>query len=206
MYRSAAHLCRIPATGRAHILLAKDTLIVAAYDTEPAFVSSITFYYEPISKTLAECGDFTELSIVGKYRDISVAVARKRLPSGHAHGLPAADFNLMSMVTDYPLTLRSVVDEARSKLGFFPAHNARAFEYPWILENLSRDLKGQVLLDVGAGVNPVPLMLANRGAKVFTLDPHREERNLSQRASWNEWGFLDYSQLNRGIHVRPLCL
>lgn len=179
--------------------LAKDTLIVAAYDTEPAFVSSITFYYEPITKTLAECGGFTEVSIIGKYRDIFVAVARKRPPSSHVRDLPAADFNVMSLVTDYPLTLRSVVDEARSQLGFFPAHTPRALEYPWLLENLARDLCGQVLLDVGAGVNPVPLMLAKRGAKMFTVDAHREERNLSQRSNWNEWGFLDYSQLDHRI-------
>jgi 2-polyprenyl-3-methyl-5-hydroxy-6-metoxy-1,4-benzoquinol methylase len=55
------------------------------------------------------------------------------------------------------------------------------------------------VLDVGAGVNPVPLMLAKRGAKMFTVDAHREERNLSQRSNWNEWGFLDYSQLDHRI-------
>ena len=179
--------------------LANDTLIVAAYDTEPAFVSSITFYYEPITKTLAECADFSELSVVGKYRDVSIVGARKRRPTGHVRDLPPGDFNLMSIVTDYPLTLRTVVDEARAKLGFFPAHTARAFEYPWILENLPRDLSAQVVLDVGAGVNPIPLVLASRGAKVFTLDPHREERILAQRAGWNEWGYLDYAQLDRSI-------
>ena len=180
-------------------MLAGDTLIVGAYDCEPAFVSTITFYYEPISKTLEEYGEFTEISVVGKYRDIFVFVARKRRALPHGRDLAAREFNTMSLVTDQPLLLRLLVDEARAKIGFFPAHTPRALEYPWILGNLPSDLKGCTVLDVGAGVNPLPLMLAHRGATAVTVDGHMEVRDIANRSTWNEWGFLDYSVLDRRV-------
>ena len=189
-YRKLAeHLCE----------LTRDTLIVGAYDCDPAFTSPITFYYEPITRTLAECGEFSEVSVVGRYRDICVVAARKRRSPPHRRDLPAREFNTMSTVTDYPLLLRLLVDEARSKMGFFPAHTPRALEYPWVLANLPGELEGKAVLDVGAGVNPLPFMLADRGAAAFTIDSHPEIRDLADRRSWNEWGFLDYSQLDSRI-------
>jgi 2-polyprenyl-3-methyl-5-hydroxy-6-metoxy-1,4-benzoquinol methylase len=180
-------------------MLTRDTLIVGAYDCEPVFTSTITFYYESILKTLSDAGGFAEISVVGKYRDIAVIVARKRQPSIHPRDLSSADFNLMSRVTDYPLSLRCAVDKSRAEIGFFPAHTPRTLEYPWILNNLPKDLQSKTILDVGAGVNPLPLLLADRGAAVVTLDNHREIRDVTQRSQWNEWGFLDYSSLDRRI-------
>lgn len=95
-------------------------------------------------------------------------------------------------LTEYPEALKLLVQTARRTIGFFPAHNPRALEYPWLLENLPKDLRGKSILDVGAGVNPLPLVLAERGAKVTTLDNHPTVRSIETRESWNEWGFLDY--------------
>jgi 2-polyprenyl-3-methyl-5-hydroxy-6-metoxy-1,4-benzoquinol methylase len=60
-------------------------------------------------------------------------------------------------------------------------------------------LAGLRILDVGAGVNPLPFVLAQRGANVVTIDNHPLQRIPGQREEWNEWGFLDYSQLDARI-------
>jgi len=179
--------------------LANDTVIIGAYDCEPAYTSSITFYYEPISATLKKLHDFTEISVVGKYRDISVIVARKRPPLSHQRDISPDKFNIMSVVTDYPLLLRILVDKSRQAFGFFADHTPRCLEYPWILSRFPEILNGTSVLDVGAGLNPVPLMLANRGADVFTVDNHVLKRDLSQKTDLNEWGYLDYSLLDSRI-------
>jgi 2-polyprenyl-3-methyl-5-hydroxy-6-metoxy-1,4-benzoquinol methylase len=179
--------------------LAQDTLIVGAYDYEPVHTSSITYYYEPITRTLADTGAFAEISVAGKYRDITVVVARKFGSTGHSRDLLSVDFNAMAAVTDHPLGLRLSVDLARARLGFFPAHTPRALEYPWILAQAPAALQGKRVLDVGAGINPLPLLLAARGAAVSTLDGHAVVRNLAEREQWNEWGFFDYASLDSRI-------
>lgn len=181
------------------VSLTNSTLIVGAYDHEPVFTSSITFYHEPITETLAQYAEFGETSVVGRYRDVSVVVARKRRNRVHSRDMSAADFNIMSAVTDHPLYLRTSVDRARVEIGFFPAHNPRAIEYPWILAQIPENLASRTVLDVGAGLNPVPFMLADRGASVVTVDCHCEVRDPAQRTAWNEWGFLDYGKLDRRI-------
>ena len=95
--------------------------------------------------------------------------------------------------------LQSVVNASRKVLGFFPAHNPRALEYPWIMAQLPEDVCGWRVLDVGAGANVTPFLLAERGVIVVTLDNHPTKRDPVERQSWNEWGFLDYSLLDSRI-------
>jgi hypothetical protein len=52
--------------------LAKRTLLIAAYNQEPWLTSAMTFYHEPISRTLRETGRFASIEIVGGYRDTTV--------------------------------------------------------------------------------------------------------------------------------------
>jgi hypothetical protein len=42
-------------------------------------------------------------------------------------------------------------------------------------------------------------MLSDRGAVVTTVDSHAEARDVSDRSDWNEWGFLDYSRIDKRI-------
>ena len=105
----------------------------------------------------------------------------------------------MASLTPYPGLLRDLAHTARRTIGFFPAHNPRALEYPWILANLDADLNDWRILDVGAGVNPLPFALAHRGAQVTTLDSHALTRDVQTREQWNEWGFLDYARLDPRI-------
>jgi len=119
--------------------------------------------------------------------------------SVHPRDISAAKLGVMLARTPYPDELCLLVSRAREAIGFFADHPPRALEYPWILANLPSDLHGLRLLDVGAGVNPLPFVLADRGAQVVTLDNHRLVRAGSNRREWNEWGFLDYATLDARI-------
>lgn len=91
----------------------------------------------------------------------------------HPHDIGPADLTAMVALAPDPQRLRDVVAASRKILGFFPAHNPRALEYPWIIAQLPENLQGLRLLDVGAGVNVLPFMLADRGVAVVTLDNHQ---------------------------------
>jgi len=105
----------------------------------------------------------------------------------------------MLALTPHRAELQELVACGRERIGFFPAHNPRALEYPWVLASLPAQLAGLRILDVGAGVNPLPFALAQRGARVGTIDNHPLRRNPARREEWNEWGFLDYSQIDARI-------
>jgi 2-polyprenyl-3-methyl-5-hydroxy-6-metoxy-1,4-benzoquinol methylase len=119
--------------------------------------------------------------------------------SSHPRDISSHDLDVMLALTPHREALRELVDSGRERIGFFPAHNPRALEYPWVLTSLPAQPTGMRILDVGAGVNPLPLVLAQRGAHVVTMDNHPLQRDLGQRDEWNEWGFLDYSQLDTRI-------
>jgi hypothetical protein len=55
--------------------LARKALLVGAYNQEPWFTSSMTFFHEPISHTVLATGAFSSLRIVGGYRDTTVVLA-----------------------------------------------------------------------------------------------------------------------------------
>ncbi len=117
----------------------------------------------------------------------------------HPRDISQQDLETMASLTPYPHLLYKLAESARRTIGFFPAHNPRALEYPWVLARLPAKLNGLRILDVGAGVNPLPFMLADRGAEVTTLDNHPTARDPSAREQWNEWGFLDYALIEARI-------
>ena len=119
--------------------------------------------------------------------------------SSHPRDISSNDLDAMLALTPHREALRELVACGREHIGFFPAHNPRALEYPWVLANMPAQLAGVRILDVGAGVNPLPFALAQRGARVVTVDNHPLQRDPGQRAQWNEWGFLDYSQVDGRI-------
>ncbi|HTD33020.1 MAG TPA: methyltransferase domain-containing protein [Candidatus Elarobacter sp.] len=109
------------------------------------------------------------------------------------------DVRALLATSEHPETLRDLVALSRAKLGFFPRHKARAIEYPWILHALPAALGGAVIVDVGAGLNPLPFALADRGASVVTVDNHRTSPSFAPGEERNEWGFLDYARLDPRI-------
>lgn len=106
-----------------------------------------------------------------------------------------------------PYLLKRLVDLSRINYGWYSQTVSRAFEGPWIAGRLG-GLSERRILDIGAGVSPLPLLLANEGAKVVTVDSHAMVRDPSaDRRQWNDWGFLDYAQLDERIashHVNIL--
>src|SRR5215210_5592570 len=67
------------------------------------------------------------------------------------------------------------------------------------MEQLEPILPGQRILDIGAGISPLPVWLARRGCFVHTVDGHRITRVLPATDDWNGWGFLDYHELDERI-------
>ena len=99
-----------------------------------------------------------------------------------------------------PETLTALVSRAREHFGWFSKQVSRAFEYPWVMDQLGC-LPETTVLDVGAGISPLPLLLAELGAKVITVDHSPTQRVLEQNArEWTGWGFFDYAVLHP--HIR----
>lgn len=102
-----------------------------------------------------------------------------------------------------PELLERLVALSRSRFGWFTKHLPRTVEYPWVVDVLG-SVAGQKILDIGAGVSPVPLALAEAGALVTTVDNSPSlVGSLDQIRRGNEWGFLDYATLDprvRSLH------
>lgn len=170
-------------------------LLVSGFDAEPVDFGSTTYFHEPLSLSLEERG---WLAIpVGGYRGLTVFLAT---PEQETHGRDITDATLRAAVpfVGDPLVLLETIALARKVLGFFPNHLPRCIEYPWIAAHLppTRSLR---ILDAGSGVSPLPLLLAKLGHLVVTVDPHPIVRTGTPPESWNEWGFLDYAELDKQI-------
>ena len=180
---------------------AQERLIVSGYESAPEIASNITAFHEPLSVTLRKTGRFRETMVIGKYRDVSLLVADKK-PTGpalHASDLPIDVFNTMTPLIERPDLLRLIMDTSRDKLGFYTLTSSRTIEYPWLIDKLTRLPAGSRILDIGSGISPLPIMLAERGMLLSCVDAHPRVRTRENSAAWNEWGFLDYAQYSPRI-------
>jgi 2-polyprenyl-3-methyl-5-hydroxy-6-metoxy-1,4-benzoquinol methylase len=80
-----------------------------------------------------------------------------------------------------------------------PGHFPRHLEYPWILGRISRMAGVTRAVDVGSGISPLPIILAERGVEVATFDSSSEIRSWEDRKKWNGWGYLDYGKKYRNV-------
>jgi len=120
------------------------------------------------------------------------------MSAAHAADISVADLERALAGAGDRALLAGLVALSREQIGFFPATASRTIEYPWFAARLA-PYAGQAVIDVGAGVCVLPFWLARRDCRVVTLDSHPLARDPSQRASWNEWGFLDYGRLDPRI-------
>ena len=74
--------------------------------------------------------------------------------------------------------IERVVHASLDRLGFFTAHAPRLFEYPWIIDAVMRPK--EMVVDLGAGVSPVPLILSGAGKTVVTVDNSSMIRVLTE--------------------------
>jgi 2-polyprenyl-3-methyl-5-hydroxy-6-metoxy-1,4-benzoquinol methylase len=134
---------------------------------------------------------------VDSYDGVSVLVA---IPSASISPRDIAPKTLRTAIdlSPTPLLLFESIVRSRALLGFFPDHLPRCIEYSWIATHLPHYSSLRVV-DVGAGVSVLPFMLADRGHRVLTADPHSIVRRLDEKNSWTEWGYLDYSQIDDRI-------
>ena len=178
-----------------------DTVLIGAYNEPPQHVSPVVFFYEPITQTLAQNPEIDSMEIIGRYRDITLVLARKR--SQQANRAHPTDIQLGMLAryavrSPFPELVKEMVSFSREKLGFFTKTGTRALEYPWFVSKAGA-VSGKRMLDFGAGINPLPLWFAKNGADVLTVDIHPTTVPVSALSSCNEWGFFNYAQLDPRI-------
>jgi SAM-dependent methyltransferase len=98
-----------------------------------------------------------------------------------------------------PDLLRQLVDTSRRAFSFFTSHYPHTINYPWVARTLEGLPRRSRVLDIGAGVSPLPLFLAERGAFVDCVDPHPTVRTPPPADDWNEWGFFDYGRVHPNL-------
>ncbi len=119
--------------------------------------------------------------------------------AGSSCGISDSDLEEAMSKTESPNLLGSLVETSRRTFGFFTSHFPHIVNYPWIAAKLENLPAGSRVLDIGAGVSPLPIWMAEKAVLVETVDNHVNVRNLPAADDWNEWGFFDYGQLHEGL-------
>lgn len=176
---------------------ANERIIIGAYNSKPEYGSIITHFHNGILDELSKYELFDELAVVSRYRDISVVVGSK-FKDEHQRDIRPETINKAFKEVNRPDLLRYIVDVSRHHLGFYTSHYPRVFEYSWLLEQFE-GMSNLKVLDIGAGVCPLPLSLSKMGMEVTTVDSHPTVRLQKDKEDWNEWGFLDYSTIDNKI-------
>jgi cyclopropane fatty-acyl-phospholipid synthase-like methyltransferase len=117
----------------------------------------------------------------------------------HPHDMDDADVARARAEAPRPDLLDELVATGRAVFGFFCNHYPHTLNYPWVLERLEPLGPGARVLDVGAGVSPLPIILSRRGILVESVDKSSKIRTMPVRTDWNEWGFFDYSVVDARI-------
>ena len=179
--------------------------IISGFEDVPQiYCSELTFFHEPLSKTLRDFG-IDELQKIGTYRELTVWCFRKKqndvidlskhINKYKSHNDISNDtLNVLRSQSINSSILDQLVKISRDNFGFFAKHTARAYEYVWLANQLN-NVKGKNILDIGTGLNPLPIYFAKLGANVYTIDNSKMLRNWQQQNNdWNEWGYIDYGE------------
>jgi cyclopropane fatty-acyl-phospholipid synthase-like methyltransferase len=98
-----------------------------------------------------------------------------------------------------PDLLDRLMTISRNAFGAWDEYCLYPIMYPWVAARLDGLAPGSRVLDIGAGVSPLPLFAAECGLLVDCVDRSPILRTLPLPEGWNGWGFFDYSHLNRDI-------
>ena len=184
-----------------HLAESATALLISGFNDQPVQPDPSTYFHEPLSRTLERYGR-TGIPIAG-YQGLIVFLVLPPQQTPMPRDLQESTLRMALPLVQKPILLVEAIVRSRSTIGFFPDHLPRCIEYPWIVERLDTTTALRVF-DAGAGVSALPFMLADRGHLVTTLDPHKLIRNGTSRESWNEWGYLDYSEFHAGIRSRQI--
>ena len=100
---------------------------------------------------------------------------------------------------DRPDLLQQLIEISQKNFGAHTRHFPHTVNYPWVAAHFEKTAAGSRILEIGAGANPLPLHLAEKGMLVDTIDSAGFVRSLPADENWNEWGFLDYSVIDPRI-------
>ncbi len=114
----------------------------------------------------------------------------------HRQDLPQDNLDRALATAERPDLLRQLVHLSRSAFGVHTCHYPHTLNYPWAASRLEDLPSESRLLEIGAGVNPLPLFLAEKGMFVDCVDSSDFTRTLPPGDDWNEWGYFDYSTLH----------
>ncbi len=128
-------------------------------------------------------------------------IAQSEPHSAHPRDISAADLRLALAEHENADLLLHLVKLSRQAFGFYTSQFSYTINYPWIAARLARLPAGARALDIGAGLSPVPLFLAEKGVRVDCVDNSSNIRQLPSAADWNEWGFFDYSVLHASLRA-----
>lgn len=117
----------------------------------------------------------------------------------HPHDMSELELNKALAASECGELLLELVATSRENFGFFTSHFPHTLNYPWIVQRLLPLAAKSRVLDIGAGVSPVPLLLSKQGLCITCIDSHSVVRSLPVGLDWNEWGYLDYSVLDPAI-------
>lgn len=172
---------------------------VSGYDDEPAWRSSIVYFHEPLLSTVTNEVERAAFPVLA-YRGLVLYVVLMESSTGHPRDARPDVLQRAMPITPDAAALLECVVVSRRELGFFPKHLPRCIEYPWLLKRVrALERTGLQIVDVGAGVNVLPILLHDDGHCLTTIDSHPVTRAGAERSGWNEWGFLDYGALREGI-------
>lgn len=184
-----------------HLAESDAALLISGFDDRPVQCAAMNYYHEPLSQTLERYGR-TGIPIDG-YGDLIVFLVLPPKQTPLPRDLQESTLRMSLPLVQKPILLAEAILRSQSTIGFFPDHLPRCIEYPWIVERLESTVPLRVF-DAGAGVSVLPFMLADRGHAVTTLDPSEFSRNGTPKETWNEWGYLDYSEFHPGIRSRQI--
>jgi hypothetical protein len=118
--------------------------------------------------------------------------------TNHPHDISAEHLQLALQAASRPDLLLKLVETSRRSFGFYTRHFPHTINYPWAASLLEDLPPGARALEIGAGLNPLPIFLAERGVLVECVD-HSTDIRRAPAADWNEWGFFDYSGLHANL-------
>lgn len=131
--------------------------------------------------------------------DRPVRESRMPITAGHPNDISDAALRSALLVVERPDLLLRLVTISRRYFGFFSRHPPYAIVYPWVADLLMRLPNGARLLDMGAGINPLPLLLAEAGMFVNCVDHSETHYQWPLAVDVSEWGYLDYHDLNKNL-------